>query len=133
MQSIEVPDDLRQEIGCNRRDHADAQPTHEPGPRGTRDVSALIDRAQDVADPLGGLFSEFRKRDLSCASLEQRAAQSFLQFLDLHRQSRLRDRTCVCRASEVDMTRQRIEIAKLPKRNLTHQKTLPNEHQKQIY
>ena len=62
------------------------------------------------------LFSEVRQPDLSRASLDQHAAQGFLQFLDLHRQGRLRDRTGFCRASEMAMTRQRIEIAKLPER-----------------
>ena len=65
-----------------------------------------------------------RQRDLSGASLEEHAAQSFLQFLDLHRHSRLRDRTCFGRASEVAVTCQRIEIAKLPKRDMGHQKNL---------
>ena len=114
MGSGEVPDDRRQQIGRNRRDHADAQPAHKPVPRRPREISEFIDRAQDVADALGGLFSEARKPDLSRASLEQHTAQSFLHFLDLHRQGRLRDRTCFRRASEVAMTGQRIEIAKLP-------------------
>src|SRR5258706_7374197 len=132
MHSREVPDDLGQQIGRNRRDHADAQPAHKPVPRRPCEVSQFIDRAQDVADALGGLFSELRQRDLSGASLEQHAAQSFLQLLDLHRQSRLRDRTGFCRASEVAVTCQRVEIAKLPKRDLDHQKILPQPSLKSI-
>ena len=123
MHSREVRDDRRQQIGCNRRDHADAQPARKPVPRRTREVSQFVDRAQDVADALDDLFSELRKPDLSRASLDQHAAQSLLQFLDLHRQGRLRDRTCFCRASEVAMTCQRIEIAKLPKGDI-HQNIL---------
>jgi hypothetical protein len=61
---------------------------------------------------------------LSGASLDEHGAQSLLQFLDLHRQSGLRDPASRCRASEVAVTRQRIEIAKLPKRNLYHQNIL---------
>ena len=53
MHSREVADDRRQQIGRNRRDHADAQPAHEPVPRRAREVSQFVDRAQDVADALG--------------------------------------------------------------------------------
>ncbi len=60
MHSSEVPDDLRQQIGRNRWDHADAQPAHKPVPRRPREVSQFIDQAQDVADALSGLFSELR-------------------------------------------------------------------------
>jgi hypothetical protein len=58
------------------------------------------------------------------ASLEQHAAQRVLQLLDLHRQGRLRDRAGFCRAPEVALTGQRIEIAQLPQRD-THKKILP--------
>ena len=127
MHSCEVPDDLGQQIGRNRRDHAEAQPADKPVSRRTREVSQFIDQAQDVTDASGDLFSEIRQRDLSRASLEEHAAQSFLQFLDLHRHGRLRDRTCFRRASEVAVTCQRIEIMKLPKRDLGHQKILPQQ------
>src|SRR5262249_52151185 len=110
MQSREVLDDRGQQIGCNRRNHADAQSAHEPVLRRPRKVSEPIDRAQDVADALGDLFSESRQPDLPGASLEEYTAQSFLELLDLHRQSGLRNRTCFCRAAEVAMTRQRVEI-----------------------
>ena len=53
MHSREVPDDLGQQIGRNRRDHADAQPAGKPVPRRTREVSQFIDQAQDVADASG--------------------------------------------------------------------------------
>ena len=124
MRAREVPHDRGQQIGRDRRDHADAQPAGKPGPRRTREVSQFIDRVKDVADALGELFAKLRKRDFSRASLEQRAAESFLEFLDLHGQGRLRDRTCFCRASEVAVTYQCIEIAKLPERYLDHQSIL---------
>ena len=60
-------------------------------------------------------------------ALEQHAAQRFLQFLDLHRQGRLRDRTGFGRASEMAVPRQRIEIAKLPERDVCHQKILSQQ------
>ena len=123
MHSREVADDLRQQIGRNRRDHADAQPAREPVTRRAREVFQFIDQAQDVADAWSGLFSERGERDLPGASLQQHASQRVLQVLDLHRQSRLRDRTCFCRAPEVALTGQRIEIAQLPKRD--HKKILP--------
>ena len=66
----------------------------------------------------------FVSRDLPRASLEQHGAQRLLQFLDLHRHGRLRDRTGVRGASEVAVTRQRIEIAKLPEGDIAHQKIL---------
>src|SRR3954452_13546746 len=119
----EVADDLRQQIGRNRRDHADAQPAREPVARRAREVFQFIDQAQDVANAWGGLFSERGERDLSRASLQQHTAQRVLQILDLHRQSRLRDRTCFCRAPEMALTGQRIEITQLPKRY--HKKILP--------
>ena len=96
----------------------------QPVARRPREVSKFIDRVQDVADALGEFFSEFCQRDLSCTSLQQDAAESFLQFLDLHGQGRLRDRTCFGCASKVAMTYKRIEIAKLSKRYLEHQNIL---------
>ena len=66
-------DDRGQQIGRNRRDHADAQPARKPVPRRAREVSQFIDRAQDVADAQGDLFSELRQPDLPCASLDQHA------------------------------------------------------------
>src|SRR5215813_14073516 len=68
----------------------------------------------------------------ACASLDEHGAQSLLQVLDLHRQSGLRDPTSCCRASEVAMTRQRIEIAKLPQRCLYHQNILSQQSLKSI-
>ena len=124
MHAREVLDDLGQQIGRNRRDHADAQPARKPVARGAREVAEFIDRAQDLADALDDLFAELRQRDLPCASLQQHAAEGFLHFLDLHRQRRLRDRTCLRRASEMAMTCQRIEVAKLPERHLDHQNIL---------
>ena len=63
-------------------------------------------------------LAEVGEPDLSRASLEQRRAERFLQFLDLHRQRRLRDRAGVRRAAEMAMPRQRLEIAKLLERQL---------------
>ena len=111
MQSREVPDDGRQQVGCNRRDHADPQPALEPIPRRTCDVCQFIDRAQDVADAQGQSFAQLRQCDLAGASLEQHTAQSLLQLLDLHRQGRLRNRTCFGRTSEMAVTRQGVKIA----------------------
>ncbi len=114
MHAREVADDRRQQIGRDRRDHADAQPARKPVARRAREVSQFVDRAQDVADAQRGLFAELREPDLPRASLEQHGAERFLQFLDLHRQGRLRDRAGRRRATEMAVTRQRIEIAKLP-------------------
>jgi hypothetical protein len=121
MHPREILDHFWQQIGCNRRDHADAQPAREPVPRGARKISEFIDRAQDLADALDDLFAELGQRDLSCASLQQHAAKRFLHFLDLHRQRRLRDRTRLGRASEMAVTCQRIEVAELSERHLDHQ------------
>ena len=118
MHARQVPDDGRQQIGRDRRDHADAQPAHQTVPRGAREVSEFIDRAQDVADALGELLAELRQPDLPRASLEQHAAQDFFHFLDLHRQSRLRDRAGFRRAAEMAVTGQRVEIAKLFERKI---------------
>ena len=126
MQSREVSDDGRQQVGCNRRDHADPQPAFEPVPRRARDVGQFIDRAQDVADALGQSFAQLGQGDLSGASLEQHTAESLLQLLDLHRQGWLRDRTCFRRTSEVAMTCQGVKISKLPKCNMIHQYILSN-------
>src|SRR5260370_41286513 len=93
-------------------------------PRSAREISEFVDRAQDVADALGDLFAELRQPDLPRASLEQHAAQGFLEFPDLHRQRRLRDRGCFRRASEVAMTRQYVKITQLFERNMTHQNIL---------
>ena len=121
MHAREVLDHLRQQIGRDCRDHADAQPSREPVPRGAREVAEFVDRTQDVADTLDDLFAEFCQCHLSCASLQQHAAEGFLHFLDLHRQRRLRDGTRLGRASEMAVTCQRIEVAKLSERHLDHQ------------
>lgn len=120
----QVPDHRRQQIGGNGRDHADAQPAVEPVPRRPREVAEFIDRAQDVAGALGDLFAELRQPDLPRAPLEQHAAERFLEFLDLHRQGRLRDRGCFGGASEVAMTCQYVKITQLFERNVTHQNIL---------
>jgi hypothetical protein len=64
MHASDVRDDRRQQIGCNRRDHTDAQPAREPVPRRTCEVSQFIDRAQDVASAQDCLFSKLRKPDM---------------------------------------------------------------------
>jgi len=66
---------------ADRRDHADAQPAHKPVRDARAKFSQLIDRAQDVADAQGGLFSELGSAPLWALTLEQHAAQSFLQLL----------------------------------------------------
>ena len=124
MRLCEISDDLGQQIGRDRWDHADAQTTRKPVPRRAREVSEFIDRAQDVADAPGEVFPEPRQRDLPRASLQEHAAERVLESLDLHRQGRLRDRTCFRRAAEMAMPGQRIEIAQLPKRDVYHQKIL---------
>src|SRR6516225_2216730 len=91
MHSGEIPNDRRQQIGCNRWDHADVQLARKPAPRRSREVSQFIDRAQDVADAQSGLFSELRK-PAPCA-----------------------------RSSDMALTRHRIEIAKLRERYLVQQ------------
>src|SRR6202040_662848 len=124
MRSSEVLHQNRQQIGCDRWDHADAQAARKPIPGFSSELSQLIDQEQDVADAQGGLFAKLGKPDLSSASLHEHGAQSLLQFLDLHRQSRLRDRTSCRRVSEMAMTCQGIEIAKLPNGHLAHQNIL---------
>src|SRR5207237_585603 len=89
--------------------------------RGASKIAEFIDRAQDLADPLDDLLAEFRQRYLPRASFQQHAAEGFLHFLDLHRERRLRDGTRLRRASEMAVTCQRIEVAKLPERHLDHQ------------
>ena len=85
MHAREVLDHLGQQIGRDRRDHADAQPARKPVARGAREVAEFVDRAQDLADALDDLFPELGQRHLPCASLQQHAAEGFLHFLDLHR------------------------------------------------
>lgn len=97
-----------------------------------REVSEFVDRAQDVADAQRGLLSELRQPDLSRAALDEHRAQDLFEFLDLHRQRRLRNRTGGRRASEVAMRRQRIEIVQLPQRDLNHQNILSLQSLKSI-
>ena len=80
MQAREIFDDLRQQIGRDRRNHADAQPSGQPVARGAREVAEFIDRTQDVADPLQQFFAEFRQRDLPRATFEQHTAERFPPF-----------------------------------------------------
>ncbi len=122
-----------QQIRRDRRDHADPQLADKPVPCCPREVSEFIDRAQDVAgalrrDPLRTRVST------TCRALafDQHAAQDVFQLLDLHRQRRLRDRTGFRRASEVAVTRQGIEIAKLPERDIIHQIILSQQSLKSI-
>ncbi len=85
MHAREILDHLGQEVGRNRRDHADAQAAGEPVTRRAREVAEFIDRAQDVTDTPDDFIAEFRQRDLPRASFQQHAAERFLHFLDLHR------------------------------------------------
>ncbi len=131
IRSHRQPDDRRQQMGCDRWDHADAQ----------RPVSRFqkLARSLAVRGPSAGCrgcearpFSELRKPSLACASLDEHSAQSLLQLLHLHGQGRLRDPASRCRVSEVALTRQRIEIAELPQRYVGHQKILSQQSLKSI-
>jgi len=124
MQAREVFDHRRQQIGRNRRNHADAQAARQPVARGAREIAKFIDRAQDFADALDDFLAEFRQCDLSRAAFQQHAAQRLLHFLDLHRQRRLRDRASVRSASKMAMARQRVEVAELSHAYLQHQNIL---------
>src|SRR5262249_37611643 len=55
------------------------------------------------------------------AAFQQRAAKRILHLADLHRQGRLRDRAGFCRAPEMAVPCQRVEIAKLPECDVYHQ------------
>ncbi len=116
----QICDDPGQQIGRDGRDQSDAQPARKPVARGAREITEFIDRAQDIADAPGEFFSEPRERDLSCASLQQQAAERFLHFLDLHRERRLRDSAGFRGPSEMAVPRQRIEIAELAKGHVDH-------------
>src|SRR5262245_60387227 len=121
MQPREVADDTGQQIGRDGRNHTDAQPARKTVARGAREVAEFFDRAQDVADPLDQLLAEPGERNLARAALEQRAAERFFHFLDLHRQRRLRDRAGVGGAAEVAMSGQRIKIPQLAQCQIDHQ------------
>jgi hypothetical protein len=56
--------------------------------RDAREVSQLIDQAQDVADALGDLFTEVRQRDLSGASLAWGTGRPDLQGLGIRQRIR---------------------------------------------
>src|SRR5262249_44988384 len=117
----EIRDDGRQQIRRNSRDHADAQPTRKAVSGRAREISQLVDRAQDVAYAEGGLFPDLGQSRLSCASLDEHGAESLFQFFDLHRQRGLRDSTSGRPAPEVALTSQCIEIAKLSEGYFRHQ------------
>ena len=121
MQAREIFDDLGQQIRCDRRDHADPQPSRKLVARGACEVAEFVDGTQDVADALQKLFAELGQRHLPRAAFQQFAAEDFLHFLDLHRQGRLRNRAGVCRPSEMSVPGQCVEVAKLPQRDVDHQ------------
>src|SRR3984957_6768725 len=121
VQAREIFDDLRQQIRRNGRNHADTQSSGKPVARGAREIAEFIDGTQDVADAVQEFFAKFRQRNLSRPAFQQHAAEGFLHFLDLHRQSGLRDRTGFGRTPKMAVTNQRVEVAELPQRDVYHQ------------
>src|SRR5579883_1859661 len=91
-----------------------------------------MDGAQYVADAQRGLLAELGEPGLARAALDEDGPQRLLQFLDLHRQSRLRDGTGSCRASEVVVRCQGIEIVQLSQGNFCHQNNLSQQLLKSI-
>jgi len=61
---------------------------------------------------------------LPCAAFKQPGAKGFFQFLDLHRQRRLRDGADVGRAAKMAMQCQGFEVAQLFQGQVLHKANL---------
>ena len=120
MHEGEVAYNGRQQVGRDRRDHADPQPPHQLVARGACQVTQIVDGAQDIADALDEFLAEIGQANFAPASLEDLRAQRFLQFLDLHRQGGLGDRAGLRRAPEMAVPRQCLDVAELFERQIYH-------------
>ena len=96
--------------------------------RGARQIR-LTKFGEEVAQR--EFLAETGQADLSRAPFEQRGAELFLQFLDLHRQRRLRDRAGIRCAAKMTMLGQRLEIAKLLERQICHNLILSAQSENQ--
>lgn len=106
-------DDLRQQIGRDRRDDPDPQPTAERALTGARQILQFIHRTQDRPRTLGKFFTKGGQPDLAAATLDKRRTYQFLQFPDLQRKCRLRDGARFRRAPEMANLCQRVKITEV--------------------
>ena len=106
----------RQQVGGDRRDHAQAQRAGEQPGAVPGIVHEVVDLGQDARGPARDLLALGGERDPAAAALDQRGRQTGLELLDLDRQRRLADRAFLGRAAEMAMARQSGEIAQLAQR-----------------
>ena len=74
--------------------------------------------AENAGGARGDLVAFRRELHARARALDQHQAEALLQLVDLHRQRRLRHGAGIGRAAEVQLARQRIEIAKLLERHV---------------
>ncbi len=106
-------DDLRQKIGSNSRNDADAQAAAERPVPSPRQILQLIDRLKDRAGALGKLLAKSGQPDLPAASFDQRCADQFFQFTDLERKGGLRNGAGLGSTPEMADLRQSVKIAEM--------------------
>ena len=91
-------------------------------------VKSANDAATAIGEAIEGSEAAFARRmtrtakamGMSRTTFKQNDTQCFLQFLDLHRQGRLRDCTGVCGTAKMPMPGQGLKITELFERNIHH-------------
>ena len=116
----------RKKIRRHRRNDPDAQAPDQVLAMGPRKVAQFVHRAQDLAHPKEKFLAEGRQAQLSRSPFEELRTERFLQFLDLHRQSRLGNRTGFRGPSEMAMSGERLEITQLSQGEVYHNPILWN-------
>ena len=120
----QIPDDRRQQIGGDGRDHAHAQAAHQPVLRGARQIRQLVHAAQNVAGAQGKLLAKGGQTHGARAPFKQVDAQRLFQILDLHGQRRLRDGAKIGGAAKMTLGGQSLKIAHLFEGDVVHQNNL---------
>ena len=113
---VQTGQHARQQIGADRRNHADAQRPAQHVGMLAREIGQVPDRLQDGAGAAGDLASGRGQERALARALDQRRAESDFQLLDLHAERRLGDVTARGCLPEMAGFGQSDEVAELAQR-----------------
>ncbi len=105
--------DLRQQIGRDGRNDAEAERAGQEAAAVAGDVDQIARRRQQLRASSHHLGADLGEHNLVTTALHQRDAQKLLQIADLHGQCRLGDRAGVRRTAEMAVFRRRFQVAQL--------------------
>jgi len=114
---VQRGNEVRQQVGRDRVDHAEAQRPDQLVATGLRDLldpRRLLEHALRLLDDA---LAHRRDRDLALAALEERRAELVLELLDRDRERRLRHEALRRGAPEASFLRDRDDVAQLVQRH----------------